>query len=260
MSIRAVIVEDEKPARDRLKRFLSDHADVALVGEASDVPSAVALIDRERPDLLFLDVRIPEGDGFEVLERVRHLPRVIFTTAFDRYAVRAFEVNSLDYLLKPFDRARLRSALDRAREALGGPPPPARELYRMLEEIRAGLARREGEAVPGPAPARITGRRGPRIVLLDPSEILWFEAEDVLVFARTPEGRFLVEKPLAELESLLGTAFFRSHRGYLVNLSKIAEILPGEAGTWRIVLRDEARSSVPLSRRQARVLRERLPW
>jgi len=257
MSIRAVIVDDEKPARDRLGRLLRDHPDVEIVGEAADGASAIELIDRLLPDLCFLDVQMPELDGFEVLKRVRHVPRVVFTTAFDQYAVRAFDVHSIDYLLKPFGRPRLASALERVREALHRTAPREPEMLRLLEEIRAGLP-------PSPArdagPVRIPGRRGAKIVLLDPAEVLWFEAEDVLVFARTPEGRFLVERSLADLEVLLDPAFFRTHRGFLVNLSKIAEILPGDVGTFRVVIRDQARSVVPLSRRQARRLREIIPW
>jgi two-component system LytT family response regulator len=260
MTIKAAIVDDEKPARDRIRRLLEDHPDVAVVGEAADGTSAVALLDRERPDLCFLDVQMPEADGFEVLRRARHVPRVIFTTAYDEYAVRAFEVNSLDYLLKPFARRRFAAALDRAREALRRETSAAPDLLRVLEEIRAGLPRPEPAAAREPGPLRIPGRRGAKIVLLDPADVLWFEAEDVLVFARTGEGRFLVERPLAELETLLDPSFFRSHRSYLVNLSRIAEILPGDAGTFRIVIRDAARSVVPMSRRQARRLREIIPW
>lgn len=263
MSIRAVIVDDEKPARDRIRRLLAEHRDVEIVGEAADVSSAASLIDRERPDLCFLDVQMPGGDGFQALQLARHVPRVVFTTAFDQYAVRAFEVNSLDYLLKPFNRERFALALDRAREALRSGTVVAPAVLRAIEQIRAGLTRSDGTGggtAPAPTPARIPARRGAKIVLLDPSEILWFEAEDVLVFARTGEGRFLVERPLGELEANLDPAFFRCHRSFLVNVSKIAEILPEEAGTYRIVLRDESRSTVPLSRRQARRLRERIPW
>ena len=263
MKIRAAIVDDEKPARDRIRRLLEEHADVEIVGEAGDGAAAAALLDRERPDLCFLDVEMPEADGFEALRHARHVPRVIFTTAFDHYAVRAFEVNSLDYLLKPFSRRRFAAALDRAREALRGPATAPGDLLRVLEQIRSGLPAPEPATPAAPregGPTRIPGRRGTKIVLLDPAEVLWFEAEDVLVFARTPEGRYLVERPLADIEASLPASFFRAHRGYLVNLSKIREILPGDAGTFRIVFRDDARSVVPLSRRQARRLREIIPW
>ena len=257
--MRVVIVDDEKPARDRLRRLLADHPDFVVVGEASDASSAVDLLERERPDLCFLDVQMPEGDGFEVLRRARHRPRVIFTTAFDQYAVPAFEVQSLDYLLKPFSRERFAAALERAREALKSGAGQGEEIVRLLEEIRSRREpadRRPAER----APLRIPARRAARVVLLDPAEILWFEAEDTIVFARTAASRLLVERSLADLEEQLAPAFFRTHRGYLVNVSRIAEILPGEGGTYRIVMRDENQSVLPLSRRQARELREIIPW
>jgi len=281
MMMRVVIVEDEKPARDRLRRLLNEHTDCELVGEAGDATAAVALIDRERPDLCFLDVQMPEGNGFEVLRRVRHQPRVIFTTAYDRYAVPAFEVNSLDYLLKPFNRDRFAAALDRAREALRiGTAPPSQEILKLLEEIRAGLAKPERAAPSAPAaappatgaapatggapalsaPLRIPVRRASKIVLLDPAEILWFEAEETIVFARTAEARLLVERTLNDLEAQLGPAFFRAHRACLVNVSWIAEILPGEGGLARLVLKDANKTVLPVSRRQARLLRDLIPW
>lgn len=261
MPIRVVIVEDEKPARDRLKRLLADQPDCEIVGEAGDAASAAALIDRERPDLCFLDVEMPEGDGFEVLRRVRHAPRVIFTTAYDRYAVPAFEVNSLDYLLKPFSRERFDAALGRARAALAGgtgAPAPA-ELLRLIEEIRRTAPAAPSAAAPS-APLRIPVRRANKIVLLEPAEILWFEAEETIVFARTEEARLLVERPLNDLEEILKPGFFRIHRAYLVNVSRIAEIQPEEGGTARVIMKDAARTPLPLSRRQARLLRDLLPW
>jgi two-component system LytT family response regulator len=262
--MRVVIVEDEKPARDRLRRFLAEHPDCELVGEAADASSAAALIDRERPDLCFLDVEMPEGDGFEVLRRVRHAPRVIFTTAYDRYAVPAFEVNSLDYLLKPFSRERFAAALGRARAAIaagaGGPAPA--DLLKLIEEIRR-TAPAPGLLPAAPAqaaPLRIPVRRAGRIVLLDPGEILWFEAEETIVFARTEEARLLVERPLNDLEEILRPNFFRIHRSFLVNVSRIAEIQPEEGGTARVIMKDAARTPLPLSRRQARLLKDLLPW
>ncbi|HEX6850705.1 MAG TPA: response regulator [Candidatus Polarisedimenticolaceae bacterium] len=251
MNLRCVLVDDESPARDRLRRMLAEHADVEIVGEAGDVETAVALVDGERPDLLFLDVQMPGGDGFEVLRRLEHLPRVVFTTAFDQYAVRAFEVNSVDYLLKPFAKPRLAAALDRVRAAVAAKEDASAPVARVLEAMKP----------PGqPLPFRIPAKRGAKIVLLDPSEIAWFEADDTLVHARVGETRYLVEKSLAELEVSLEGSFFRTHRAYLVNLAKIGEIVPGDAGTYRLVIRDEAKTQLPLSRRQAQKLRERIPW
>jgi len=257
MKYRCVVVDDERPARERLKRLLDAHDDFEVVGEAADAAAAAARIDELKPDLCFLDVQMPEGDGFDVLARVKHLPAVIFTTAFDQYAVRAFEVHSLDYLLKPFGKKRFAEALDRARALLGEPEDQRSRVVELLERI--GRDVREGARDDGP-PLKISARRGARIVLLDRSEVLWFEAEETLVFARSIRGRFLVERTLTELEEQFEPGFFRAHRRFLVNLSHVAEIVPGEAGTYSIVLRGKEPARVPLSRRQARKLRERIPW
>jgi len=286
MKIRTVIVDDEKPARDRIRKFLAEHADFELVGEAGDGNSAAALIDTVKPDLVILDVQMPEADGFEVLRRLRHMPQVVFATAFDRYAVQAFEVHSLDYLLKPFDRKRFAAALARVREEMAKGSPQADKLDVLLREIQQSaeaLRALSSTAIPGSVPsgpqqaagdaaapkppgathsgARISGKRGPRIYLLAPSEILWFEAEGELVFARAGAHRYLISRTLQELEASLDPRqFFRSHRSFIVNLAAIAEIVPEESGNYRIILRDADRSAVPLSRRQARKLRDVFPW
>jgi len=258
MAFRCVIVDDERPARERLKRLLAAHHDFEIVGEAADAAAAVELLDTTRPDLCFLDVRMPEGDGFRVLERANHVPGVIFTTAFDEYAVRAFEVHSLDYLLKPFSRRRFVEALDRARSSLAGNKGSDPRVVHLLERLRQDLT--GGAATKSSGLDRISARRGTKIVLLAPSEVLFFEAEETLVFARTAEGRFLVERTLADLAESLSPGFFRAHRRYLVQLARIAEIVPGDAGTYGIVLRDADCGRVPLSRRQARKLKEIFQW
>ena len=252
MSYRSVVIDDEQPARQRIKRLLAAHADFELVGEAADAEAAVSLIDETTPDLCFLDVQMPEGSGFDVLKRVRHVPHVIFVTAFDRYAVSAFEVSSVDYLLKPVSRRRFAQALDRARERMGEGGSTDRVLEE-LDGIRRSLETGP-EAARAQQPDRISVKRGSSVLLLDPAEIIWFEAEDTLVFARTASGRFLVEQTMASLEQQFDRQFFRAHRGYLVNLDRIAEIQPADAGTYTIVC--PGAGTVPLSRRQARRLRE----
>jgi two-component system LytT family response regulator len=252
MTLRVAIVDDEKPARDRLRRLLGAIPGTDIVGEAGDVGSAVELLDRERPDLCLLDVQMPGGDGFDVLRRASAPPRVVFTTAFDHYAVRAFEVKSLDYLLKPVHKDRLREAVERARQQVERGSAPPTDLLRLLEEIRAGR--------PATAPLRIPAKRGAKILLLDPSEVVWFESEDELVYARTADGRAMVERPLGELEELLAGSFFRIHRSYLVNLGRVGAIVPEDGGTYRVVMKDEAHTPLPLSRRQAQKLREIIPW
>jgi DNA-binding LytR/AlgR family response regulator len=252
VKLRVAIVDDEKPARDRLRRLLAAMPEVELVGEAGDVASAVELLDREKPDLCLLDVQIPGGDGFDVLRLTTHMPHVVFTTAFDHYAVRAFEVKSLDYLLKPVHRERLQDAVHRAQLASGRGAAESDTIRRLLEEIRAQR--------PAATPQRIPAKRGARILLLDPGDVIWFESEGELVHARAADGRALVERPLAELEELLTGSFFRIHRSYLVNLSKVGAIVPEEGGTYRVVMKDDAHTALPLSRRQAQKLREIIPW
>ena len=254
MTCRCVVIDDEKPARDRVKRLLAAHPDFRIVGEAADAEAAVRVIDETTPDLCFLDVQMPEGTGFDVLERVRHVPHVVFVTAYDRYAVPAFEVRSIDYLLKPVGRERFAEAVARARERIDA-AGPARSILDELEDLRRAVGR---GAAPAPQPDRISARRGPRILLLDPDEIVWFEAEDTLVFARTAAGRFLVDRTLADLERQLEGRFFRAHRGCLVNLGRIAEIRSADAGACTIVC--PGAGTVALSRRQARRLREIFRW
>ena len=254
MKHRYVVVDDEKPARDRLKQLLAAHPDFELAGEAADAAAAVRLIDETTPELCFLDVQMPEGTGLDVLERVMHVPHVIFVTAYDRYAVSAFEVQSIDYLLKPVGRQRFAEALDRARERIDG-PGSARRMLDETEPLRRSVGR--GGAAPS-RPERVSVRHGSKIVLLDPDEIIWFEADDALVFARTPTGRFLVDRTLSDLEAQLAGRFFRAHRRCIVNLGRIAEIRPADAGTYTIAC--PGAGTVPLSRRQARRLRAIFPW
>lgn len=252
MKLRVAIVDDERPARDRLRRLLAAMPEVELVGEAGDVASAVELIDVKKPDLCLLDVQMPGGDGFDVLRLVAHTPQVVFTTAFDHYAVRAFEVKSLDYLLKPVHRDRLQDAVRRAQTTHERGTAEPETFQRLIEELRAQR--------PAPALRRIPAKRGTKILLLDPTEVIWFESEGELVHARTADGRALVERPLGELEELLAGSYFRIHRSYLVNLSRVGAIVPEDGGTYRVVMKDEAHTPLPLSRRQAQKLREIIPW
>ncbi len=254
MSYRCVVIDDEEPARDRVKRLLQVHRDFELAGEAAGAEAAVRLIDETRPDLCLLDVRMPEGTGFDVLQRVSHVPHVIFVTAYDRYAVPAFEARSIDYLLKPVGRRRFGQALDRARERIDD----AGAAQRIRDELDALRRAVGGGAAAAVRLDRVSVRRGSGVLLLDPDQIVWFEAEDTLVFARTAAGRFLVDDTLSELERRFEGRFFRAHRACLVNLRRIAEIRPADAGGWTLLC--PGAGQVTLSRRQARRLREICPW
>jgi len=252
-TLRAVLVDDEPLARARLRRMLLAHGGVQVLGEAASVAEAVLLVDELAPDLVFLDVQMPGEDGFTLVERVRHRPAIVFVTAFDQYAVRAFEANAVDYLMKPFRAERLAAAIDRARVVLARPDELARQLQHILASM--GSARTD-RAEPL---ERFTVRVGQKQLIVKADEVLWFGAEDKLVFAVTARDRHYVNFTLDELERRLEPSrFVRVHRSAIANLDHAAALRPGFAGTWRLQLDDAARTEVPVSRSRARSVKERL--
>ena len=180
--IRVVVVDDEELARARIKGLLEAFDDLECVGEAENGLEAVERIRELGPDLVFLDIQMPGMDGFEVLAALDDVPLVIFATAYDEYALRAFEVNSIDYLLKPIEKERLAQAVERARELLSGENELGREIERIV-----GLVRTRGVD-------RLPVQRGKKIVLVDHANIVWVEASEGLVFVHTRDQRFLVLK------------------------------------------------------------------
>ena len=233
MRIRALIVDDEPPARRRIRDLLEAEEDVEVVGECRDGRQAIATIESVRPDLVFLDVQMPEAGGFEVVEALgpERLPVVVFVTAYDQYALKAFEVHALDYLLKPFDRERFHAALQRVREELrrpreGGIDP---RIAALLEELRPAPRRLE----------RIPVRTGARIRLVPVEEIDYLRAETNYVRLHVGERSHLVRDTLSGLEARLDPAcFLRIHRSLIVNLSRVREVEPLFAGEYVVVLRD----------------------
>jgi DNA-binding LytR/AlgR family response regulator len=251
--LRALVVDDEPLARARLQRMLVAQGDVQVVGEAGSVAEAAPLVDSLTPDLVFLDVQMPGEDGFALLTRIRHRPAIVFVTAFDHYAVRAFEANAVDYLMKPFRAERLAAAVQRARLVLARPEELARQLQQLLASM--GSARPDRPETL----ERLTVRLGQKQLILKVEEVLWFGAEDKLVFAATASDRHYVNFTLDELEKRLEpTRFVRVHRSAIANLDHAAALRPGFAGTWRLQLDDGARTEVPVSRSRARQLKERL--
>ena len=248
--VRLVIVDDEKLARERAKGFLGKIPDVELVGEAEDGASAIELIERENPDLVLLDVQMPGGDGFSVLRGLKEPPHVIFATAYDEYAIKAFEVEAIDYLLKPFGKERLAEAIDRVRQ-------------RISEgEVRADAAALARVAEPVKTYARqIPVHTARKILVLPVEEILWFAVESRLVYAHVDGRAYMTNFTLRELEERLDPeVFFRAHKSRLVNLTQVKEIARWFGGRYRLVMKDEESSQVELSRVQARELRARLGW
>ena len=251
--LRILIVDDEPLARQRVRRMLDAIPDVALAGEAGSADEARAVLARSPADVLLLDIQMPGEDGFALLRSLSPRPAVVFVTAFDHYAVQAFEENAVDYLLKPFRPERLAQALDRTRHALERPE----ELSRRLNELLQTMDRSRG-VQPGTL-ERFTVRTGNRQLILKADEVLWFGAEDKLVFAATAKDRHYVNFTLDQLESRLDPKrFARIHRAAIANLDFAAALRPAFAGTWRLQLKDEARTEIPVSRARARQLRERL--
>jgi two-component system LytT family response regulator len=250
--LRILIVDDEPPARARARRLLAETGAASVVGEAGSAEEARRLVAGTRPDLLLLDVQMPGEDGFALLASLDPRPAVIFATAYDHYAVRAFEEHAVDYLLKPFRPERLAVALERARADLARPADWSRRIEAMLASLGSG-----GSATPHLE--RFTVRVGNRQLILKADEVLWFGAEDKLVFAATATDRHYVNFTLDELERRLEPSrFVRVHRSAIANLDHAAALRPGFAGTWRLQLDDSARTEVPVSRSRARQLKERL--
>jgi two-component system LytT family response regulator len=244
-----LVVDDEELARIRLRDLISELDQVDVVGEAENGIDAVEQIRSLKPDVVLLDVQMPGMNGFEVLAALDDVPLIIFATAYDDYAVKAFEVDSIDYLLKPIEKDRLSEAMSRARRLASG----GTELEREVEKL-AALVRGRGVE-------RLPVQRGKRIVLLDISKIVWIGAEEGLVFVHTRDGKFIINMTMAELDERLDdSVFFRIHRSTMVNLGHIREIVPWFSGKYRVVVDDADHTELTLSRGRAKVLREIFPW
>jgi two-component system, LytTR family, response regulator len=236
--IRTVIVDDELLARRGIRAQLQEESDFEVVAECRNGIEAVAAIQQEAPDLVFLDVQMPELDGFGVLEALEpeQLPAVIFVTAYDRYALRAFEVHALDYLLKPFDPERFKITLERARRQLER--KDVRDLSRRLQNLLDDLKGRSKYS------ERLVIKAGGRIVFLSTSEIDWIEAADNYVRLHAGRESHLMRDTLSNLEKRLDPAqFARVHRSAIINVRRIKELHPLFRGEYEIVLKDGTRVS-----------------
>jgi DNA-binding LytR/AlgR family response regulator len=250
-ALRTLVVDDERLARERLCVFLRALDGVEIIGEAANGPEAVTLIESLRPDLVLLDIQMPGMDGFGVLRAMSHTPAVIFATAYDSYAIQAFEVQAADYLLKPITRDRLTEAVRRvrARRDNGVPTPNVQELVHALQQRERRFT------------AQLPVHKGRQILILPIEQILWFEVEYRLVYAHTAGERYMTSFTLKDLEDRLDPdVFFRAHKSRLVNLTQVKAIVPWFGGRFKLVMRNPANTEVELSRAQARVLRRRMHW
>jgi two-component system LytT family response regulator len=231
MSTRALIVDDEELARSVVREHLAAHADIEILGEAANGFEAVKMTAELKPDLVFLDVQMPKLDGFEVLALLEGKPAVIFVTAFDQHALRAFDAHAVDYLLKPFSKARFDAALDKARRAA----KPSAELAPALQSAARG----------GKPLDRIVVKDGPKVILVPLDKLDFVQAQDDYVLLKTEGRELLKQQTLSSLEGQLDPGrFIRIHRSYLLNLEKLARLEQDSKEHWEAVLRDGGRLPV----------------
>jgi len=255
MSLSAVIVDDEQLARDELAYLLKNADDVNVVAQGKNGLEAVNLIKEHNPDLVFLDVQMPGLDGFGVIKKLLDkkvpLPKIVFATAFDQYAVKAFEVNAIDYLLKPFDKKRVAQSIQKARAKQDASALPGEKIDALVKML---------ESQKQPAVKVLLKAMG-RMLLVDQREICYAWIEDGIITVVTGgangiEGQSNCRTLEELLDSLDGNLFWRAHRSYLVNINRIREVVPWFKSSYQLRMDDKKQSEIPVSRAQTKRLRE----
>jgi two-component system LytT family response regulator/two-component system response regulator LytT len=280
MPISALIIDDEKLARDELKYLLDQVGGVTVVAQGANGIEGVELIEEHRPDLVFLDVQMPGLDGFAVIQKLMDrsrlklsegdeaepLPQIVFATAYDQYAVRAFDVNAVDYLLKPFDRQRVEQAVERVRgrisvaagNGVGNGAGPNGQTDTPIESQLDALLRLLNRPQGAAQPARLIVQVQSRLMLIDQAEICYAAIDEgvIRVVTQNFEGHSKC-RTLEELLELLDAAvFWRAHRGFVVNINHIREVVPWFKSSYQLRMNDKKQTEIPVSRAQTRRLRE----
>lgn len=247
--IRVLIIEDEAPARELIKYMLKEHTDIEVAGECADGFCGAREIKEKHPDLIFLDIQMPKLTGFELLEVLDEKPEVIFTTAFDQYAIRAFELNAVDYLLKPFSKERFDDALSKAVNRIG----KVTEEPAKIEKLVTAATEAEGFLT------RIVFRKGAGIKIIPLNLISYLAAEDDYVMIYYSEGKALKPKTMKYYEDHLPPSLFmRVHRSYMVNIEHITRLEPYSKDNYVAVLKSGEK--IPVSRTGYKMLREKLSF
>jgi two-component system LytT family response regulator/two-component system response regulator LytT len=273
MTLSALIIDDEQLAREELSYLLAQVGGVEVLAEGANGIEAVDLIEEHHPDMVFLDVQMPGLDGFAVIQRLMErrskagangetetLPQIVFATAYDQYAVRAFDVNAVDYLLKPFDRARVEQAVERVRGRMAGstsdlhggslPDSQIDALLRLLNRSQ-GAARSS-------QPAKLIVQAQSRLLLIDQAEICFAAIDEgvIRVVTQNFEGSSKCRTLEELLDQLDPAVFWRAHRGFVVNINHIREVVPWFKSSYQLRMNDKKQTEIPVSRSQTRRLRE----
>jgi len=286
MTISALIIDDEQLARDELRYLLDQVGGVDVVAEGTNGIEAVDLIEEHHPDLVFLDVQMPGLDGFAVIQRLMErrakanrnaapqaqvaepLPQIVFATAYDQYAVRAFDVNAVDYLLKPFDRTRVQQAVERVRGRMAGggknslaesqvESPAESPIETQLDALLRLLNRPQGVSR-SPQPAKLIVQAQSRLLLIDQADICYAAIDEgvIRVVTQTFEGHSKCRTLEELLELLDASLFWRAHRGFVVNINHIREVVPWFKSSYQLRMDDRSKKDIPVSRAQTKRLRE----
>jgi two-component system, LytTR family, response regulator LytT len=255
MQINTIIVDDEKPAREELAYLLKGFPEINLIGQGRNGVDAVNLIKEHSPDLVFLDVQMPGLDGFGVLkklvERKMKVPHVVFATAFDHYAVQAFDVNAVDYVLKPFDKARISKAITRARKAIETQIPAADRLEQLVQQL--GAARSSS-----PQPVKLLVKSQQRLLLVDAEDLIYASIDGGMITVTTKDVEGVSNyHTLEEMNAALDSeSFWRPHRSFLVNVHHIKEVVPWFRSTYMLKMSDKKQTQIPVGRSQVKRMRE----
>ena len=258
LAINTIIVDDEKPARDELAYLLKGFPEIHLVAQGKNGLEAVALIREHDPDLVFLDVQMPGLNGFGVIKKLvdkkLKVPQVVFATAYDIYAVNAFDVNAVDYVLKPFDKARIAKAISRAKKLIEAKSSPVERLENFLGQMGSGKG-----AAAGPQP-KLLMKSQQRLLLVDARDMVYASIEDGTITIVTREMEGLAKyRTIEELQAALDPdIFWRAHRSYLVNINHVKEVVPWFKSSFLLKMDDKKQSEIPVSRAQTKRLRELL--
>jgi two-component system, LytTR family, response regulator LytT len=254
LALSVVIVDDEELAREELSYLLKSIDDVTVVAQGRNGIEAVNLVKELSPDLLFLDVQMPGLDGFGTLKRLiggdkkTVLPQIVFATAFDQYAVKAFEVNAIDYILKPFDKKRVSAAVDKARKKIQGVPADQQRLDTLVKLLESQR----------PQNSKVLLRSAGRLLLVDQKDLCFASIEDgiISVVATNLEGQSNCRTLEELLEGLDPETFWRAHRSFVVNINRIKEVVPWFKSSYQLRMDDRKQTEIPVSRAQTKRLRE----